>query len=868
MDRRNHAWDRPANSPFGRILGTVPVLAAVLAAAVPLSGFGSEGKVLIPRESGRWTSGIRRAVDLVRKGDLRGGIGVLKGIVEDEACERALIPVPEGFGPGSLLAGDFGIGTEEGAGGGDEQTSGGPAASEEEAVEKEAPVREEEDAPAEEGDEVPIPPAQRGGRTHRLYLPVAEVARTLLDGLPAGGVELYRNEHEPRAVGRFRAAEAADDIDGIRRVAEDEAIASIGSEARDRLAERLFEDGRIWSALAWWRSILAGPAGSDAASSDVPLKILAALRILGREAEYGAAKEALLARLGAQDGREGLESPPPPDGTGTADGLLSRLAAMEAALPLRPAGGGISIFPAEKISPLPALSGGELALEWASSFWAQKTTVFRSSPDRALLQRRIRLGVSQLPYDAPAFPFFPAMSREEDGERVLYLNGVFALQRLSAATGRVVNPVFTKPVLNPDVSYFQESGDSPVYTTTVARSPEGADRIVIANFVSDRVESKSYMYYEITSEIPTRSLAAFDGATGQLLWHTGSLVTGQGGKVVSFTTPALVVGRKVFAAGWYQAGTINSVVVALDLLTGEPLWHQLIASNQMELTMFGEMGREPFGSVLAEREGTVYVVTNLGAVAALEGQTGRILWVSTYDSIPVESGEGQRSPPREIVWGVNPPLFLGEILVVTPRDSYDLYAFDASAKAAGERRPGRILWTYSNAGRDLRDLLGFNGGIAYFTGPGGVQGLDLRDVPEGGKPRKLPTLIHWNTEGVEGRGALTEAGVVVAAAAPGGGVAAAGLSEGRLWLVDLALKRRTPLSEPFSVQGLRSEDRRAGRPGSFSGNVTIADGRILVTSGRVIASFSPKVSALRTPAPAVPSAWKRVTAAGGRKEGP
>ena len=165
--------------------------------------------------------------------------------------------------------------------------------------------------------------------------------------------------------------------------------------------------------------------------------------------------------------------------------------------------------------------------------------------------------------------------------------------------------------------------------------------------------------------------------------------------------------------------------------------------------MFGELAREPFASVLAEREGVIYYLTNLGAIAAVEASTGRILWLTTYDSIPVKPADGRRSEFRRIVWGANPLLFVGETLIVTPRDSLYLYAIDCSMPSravlppsalaatavsspaegavarAAARQGGRILWSYSNAAGDLRDLLGYAGGRLYFTGPGGVQALEI-----------------------------------------------------------------------------------------------------------------------------------------------
>jgi len=523
-----------------------------------------------------------------------------------------------------------------------------------------------------------------------------------------------------------------------------------------------------------------------------------------------------------------------------------------------------------------------VGFDWNSVFWARKGIPRVSANPRLADRRNMILSFER--ETARAFPFYPAFG--PGGEAgYLYLSAPFTVQRLSIASGKAERPPY--PIPPPGAGdagkgsslNSQERSESPVYAAAVggaeASAESGGGSILVTSYVSDLVPFRHYMGYEITADIPTRSLVAFEADTGKPLWWTSELSLGGERKPVSFTTPALLRGGRVFAGGWQPHGYLDGVLVALDQNDGRVLWHQLVASSQMEGTMFGELAREPFGSLLAEREGVVYYSTNLGAVAALSAATGRILWLTTYDSIPVKAADGRRSEFRRIVWGTNPLLLVGDTLIVTPRDSLYLYAIDCSATVStppgppegavasspagsspvvaegpgagrvagggGARRGGRILWSYSNASGDLRDLPGYAEGRLYFTGPGGVQALDISETPAKA-PRKITSPISRSDEG---RGALTDSGVVIVARA-GGFRPEAGLrpdGESRLWLVDLALKNRFDLSGALPPPDTLT----------YGGNVTVKDGRIFLTSRDLVAAYSPRAELGDVPGEARPA---------------
>ncbi len=110
--------------------------------------------------------------------------------------------------------------------------------------------------------------------------------------------------------------------------------------------------------------------------------------------------------------------------------------------------------------------------------------------------------------------------------------------------------------------------------------------------------------------------------------------------------------------------------------------------------------------------GRLYYNTNLGAVAALRADDGRILWLSQYPR--ATRGDLARLAPH---WqrGLNPCLLSDETLYVAPADSPRIFALDALT--------GIMLWQTGDEVEDAAGLLGTTddwllagGGRLYWIG--------------------------------------------------------------------------------------------------------------------------------------------------------
>ncbi len=301
----------------------------------------------------------------------------------------------------------------------------------------------------------------------------------------------------------------------------------------------------------------------------------------------------------------------------------------------------------------------------------------------------------------------------------------------------------------------------------------------------------------------------------------------------SYTSPAVVKAGRVVAGGWVQRGYVNGALRCHDLRTGALLWETLLSGFQMEQTMFGEMAREPFAGAILEEDGIVYYLNQGGVVAAVDLLSGRVRWLATYDTIDVVATFSPNPELRDLSWGPNPLLLLGNVLLLTPRDSEHLYAIDTGMGPGGAANGGKILWRYTpsvngSGQAELRDLLGCHRGLLYFTGPGDivngpgeVTALDLTSLdaqgllPGGGPPRKLPPL---RVEGpIPGPGVLTSSGVLLS-------------DDDGLQLVSFDLGEVRPISTgPY----------RPSEGGSYPGRLQVSGGLVYMTSRHLLSAYAP-----------------------------
>ncbi len=146
-------------------------------------------------------------------------------------------------------------------------------------------------------------------------------------------------------------------------------------------------------------------------------------------------------------------------------------------------------------------------------------------------------------------------------------------------------------------------------------------------------------------------------------------------------------------------------------------------------------------SGLAERSGRIYVSSNTGAVACLDGTSGRPTWVETYSRFgPTARYTIRESRPS--TWKDTGVMVDGPVVRAAPKDAEDLLEFRPVPRRARSTRVRAWRFhgssgTSSESGPLLLDLvpdevIGIRDGVAYLSGE--VAGLRVAGLVPPGSP--------------------------------------------------------------------------------------------------------------------------------------
>ena len=222
------------------------------------------------------------------------------------------------------------------------------------------------------------------------------------------------------------------------------------------------------------------------------------------------------------------------------------------------------------------------------------------------------------------------------------------------------------------------------------------------------------------SEAGTSSIVALDWNTqGKLLWEVKSsnvdLPHPPGGhKSVNFEGTPVADVRNVCVAVTDRNAETLTYVACFDAETGSQRWIRYLGTARPEVEQFQGFGMpmNPSGTsagdfhhrLLTLDGPTLYYLTNLGAVAALDAETGATRWVATYPR--QESNQLSHGSDRDL----NPALVHQGRVIVAPSDANAIFAFDAAT--------GRLLWKTEQISDDVKlaHILGVAKGRLVVTG--------------------------------------------------------------------------------------------------------------------------------------------------------
>lgn len=568
-----------------------------------------------------------------------------------------------------------------------------------------------------------VPPNVPADSGTQLFVDARENAHRQIAALPPEARAIYRRRVDAEAERLFR--EGADRRDPVllRRVVDTAYCSTWADDALDLLGDWAFREGRFGEALACYQRLVPDPNDTmtlfhpdvDVDQARVVAKILLCRAAIGESSPTAAEIEGYAKAFPEASGR-----------------LAGRNGALAASV-------GQALLE-DHLAPPPMPDSRWPTFAGAPS----RTRVAASAIDVGSLQWRVKLEPINPPRAVNA-PFMiggqfgqPAAPRPDRG--LAYFPAVIGDQVVLADSSRMLAyNLGDRPVSDASVSAAQAevkvAWDQPLpnaFGGPNAQPIAGTPRYTVTGH-GDRIYARlgppgarigpSYV-------VAVRNNREVDG---KLLWRRASNdielprkpnVPGTPSRYAAFEGTPLADARNVYV-GLTEAGTMTACYLAcLDAETGATRWVRFLGEATAP---FDNMGGFPIADDVGNRllslaGGTLYYQTNLGALAAVEAETGAIRWIATYPQRDLRGG-GSSS-----VRDLNPAIVHDGLVLIAPDDASEVLAFHASG--------GTMAWK-SPALPEITHLLGVSRGRLIATG-NRVWSLDVKTGkvlaywPEGG----------------------------------------------------------------------------------------------------------------------------------------
>ncbi|MBI4577323.1 MAG: PQQ-binding-like beta-propeller repeat protein, partial [Planctomycetes bacterium] len=511
------------------------------------------------------------------------------------------------------------------------------------------------------------------------YLGVEALLREVFSRMPPEALSEYRAAHDGRARDLLGRARSARDALALERVVREFPYATSTPAAMDLLAALAMESGDVGRAAGWLEEMARDrPAGEE--RPGVLLRLAACYVLMGEEASAERVRGELATLTGGR---------------------------------VRVAGRDLS--PDEALAPLarPRASRAE-----APTGFAPGARVWTTELDGALDEAR--RSEFQERHLAVPLPRAPVADRErayaQDGRVLVAVDlatgGV--RWRVAAGRGAGAGPTGTDPLADdlrrPAVQEGRvyaalDAGEA--VRRTAPPAPAGPAEDPGPPGPPDLDDG--YARYE---RPPNHDVVAVDAARGRPLWSALADPAWDDAARHSehLSSPALGAGR-VFVGTTRERtrGELEAHLYALDDRTGRVLWHTFLMSGFPA----NPLGLGAGGSPPAFAGDTVYHLTNLGVLAAVDAYTGRIRWLAAYDAAGAATRDATIRGGRR--WASIPPAVVGPVVVAAPRDAAYLYGLD--------RQDGGLRWRLPRDGLRLAGPLTED---SVWVGGDHVLALDAR----------------------------------------------------------------------------------------------------------------------------------------------
>jgi outer membrane protein assembly factor BamB len=494
--------------------------------------------------------------------------------------------------------------------------------------------------------------------------------------LPPDALAVYRTRVDGQAESLWRLWEQNRDPRPLHRIAEEFFCSTVADKAIDRLGDWAFAEGRLVDAVGWWMKLL--PRDWAAQRGDSPPYLQFRVPTPRVDAARIAAK-CVLARAFGGDVYEGKR-------------LLEVLRAKHPAAKGRIAGveglyvetlarllGSNEVTPPDGNDDFRTFAGDERRNKASATKADVGGLQYLWDFDADVNER------DESPLNDLRLPHFPVVvgdavySASETGVWRFDLKTGKAARWLDFGLGR--NGEF------PRSKYTVTIKGSRLFVTihdgTGGRNPEGR----IRRFGPRRE------WHNVNS-----TLICFDLAAQKEIWRATPADFGGDRGSVFEGSPVTIGDDLAIAMTRYDAMSETSIL-RIDVNGRRVVWRTSVCESMAE----GPTTEPPMYNLLSVGDSTIYYCTNLGAVAAVRADDGRLQWVATYTRrAPATTAPGDPSVPD-----LNPCVVHQGRVFALPRDGRRLLCYDAQT---GEKQ-----WE-SPAGLAFSQLLGAHDGVVVATG--------------------------------------------------------------------------------------------------------------------------------------------------------
>jgi outer membrane protein assembly factor BamB len=610
----------------------------------------------------------------------------------------------------------------------------------------------------------------------RRYVGVTERAIQVLRALPPEARDAFRKKFDYRAKAAFTAAlDATDPVRELLRVYDHFPVATCAPELLSVAADRSFERGELDRARRLYERLLRDHRAELKSPPLVREKLLAACIFSGRRTQV----ERLLDEAVAEDKdyRVHLNGAALTRDEVLALSLKNEAVAKGDAAP--PAGEG----PARASLALPR----------------------GDSANRAVFARPVKVGAPRFqrprefepqidPFDGHTF-HASRLDRYGDPGPARHLPVIWN-DTIFVVTADRIRAFSLDGLERPEhIAQLSQADRYPDDNPNVQFGAAVERGVLVAPYVDRVQEEQAFRGIPIKVKIPERKLAGFDLERWRWKWNHKEALAGTRLESASFPCAPVTEDGTCFVSCFAIEGFVHCYAAAFDPETGALRWSTWIASGQVEQTMFGEHAREPLCAPCAVVDGVVYDATQMGCLAAMDADTGRIKWLSEYEQLEVHAAKGYYPDPRNIIWENNPPVVESGTVVIAPMDSELYFFFDAET--------GKKIYQSRKSfepAPENRYLLGASQGRVVVSGTSKVVCLDVKT----GKLLWTQSLLGKT---VSGRGVLAGGKVVV------------------------------PASDELHTFDLMAGTNEGGVPMILTGNLAVAGDSVVVTGDNQVSAF-------------------------------